>query len=250
MAEDDKRYDMLDDRDRKEAIRLQKIRQGLLPDTLYEEHQQQKQAEQAKTVTLAEKAGNFWYHYKWTVLVVGALVLIASFLFYQVLTNKKYDVTLVFCTYSYYEDSAPKSLSDAFEKVMSDADGDGEVRVAVFNAHYQKPDEQTGTVRYEMAAQSRVMAELADGENCIFIGDPELLESLAQKGAFADLRSVLGLEQEEPVYTVSLSQTGLFDAPAFAQRGKQYEIALRVQKEGTDTTRYEAQREALVRLFT
>ena len=156
----DQRYDMLNNTDRDEAIRLMKIKQGLIPDTESEAYQREKEEREKAPITLEEKWNNFWYHNKWTVMVVTLALIAGAFLTYQAFTRERYDTTLLLGTYTYYSDAQLEEISEGFEKYMSDADENGEVNVGIFQAKYigeNSDDQPTG---YEGSMHARIMSEI------------------------------------------------------------------------------------------
>ncbi len=244
----DQRYDMLDRTDREEEIRLKKIRQGLIPDTENEAYLKEKEEKEKAPVSLEEKWNNFWYHYKWTVMVVSLAVIAGAFLVYQAATRERYDTTLLFGTYTYYDDAQLEEIAKGFEEYMSDADKNGEVNVAIFQAKYigeNSDDEPTG---YEGSMHARIMSEITSGENCIFILEKELLDALSEKGVFADLKELS--VTEESTFGVCLKDSTLFSAKEFDKTRDNLYIALRVFKEGTDKENYDAQKDALTKLLS
>ena len=243
----DQRYDMLDKTDREEEIRLKKIRQGLIPDTENEAYLKEKEEKEKAPVTLEEKWNNFWYHYKWTVLVVSLAVIAGSFLIYQSVTRERYDTTLLMATYTYYDDAQLEKITTGFGEYMTDSDKNGEISVGIFQAKYiseNSDDEPTG---YEGSMHARIMSEIASGENCIFIAEKEILDSLANEGVFADLKELSITEQS--TFGISLKDTELLSAKEFEDTRDNLYIALRVYKKGTDLENYNAQKEALSKLY-
>ncbi|MBQ5816694.1 MAG: hypothetical protein IIW33_04450 [Oscillospiraceae bacterium] len=242
----DQRYDMLNNTDRDEAIRLMKIKQGLIPDTESEAYQREKEEREKAPVTLEERWNNFWYHYKWTVMVVTLALIAGAFLTYQAFTRERYDTTLLLGTYTYYSDAQLEEISDGFEKYMSDADENGEVNVGIFQAKYigeNSDDQPTG---YEGSMHARIMSEIASGENCIFIVEKDILDSLSEEGVFADLKELSITEQS--TFGVCLKDSELLSSKGFEKTKDNLYIALRVYKKGTDLDNYNAQKEALSRL--
>ena len=247
MPNDLKRYDMLDSTDRDEAIRLKKIRQGLIPDTENENYLREKEEKEKAPVTLEEKWSTFWYHNNWTVLAVSFAGIAGSFLLYQGITRERYDTTLMLGTYTYYSEEQLEEIADGFKKYMSDADKNGEINVGIFQAKYiseNSDDEQTG---YEGSMHARIMSEITSGKNCVFILEKELLDALSEKGVFADL-STLSIT-DNSAFGVCLKDSRLLSSKEFDDTRDNLYIALRVYKEGTDKEAYEAQKEALSKLL-
>lgn len=227
------------DEDRLEAIRIKKMRQGLLPDTENEEYLRQKEKESQRPVSISEKGANFWYHYKWTVIVVSFLVIVGAFLIFQALTTEKYDTTVIFCTHTYFSSQQIGELEKELEDAFGDLNGDGKTDIAVFQARYHTGDNETQD--YEASMQARVMAEIANGENCIFIAEKPFFESFCDKNVFAEL--------ESGVYGYSVKDAGLLKSAAFDGIRDDCYVALRVYLEGSDKDRYETQKNAVLSLI-
>ncbi len=244
MSEENKRYDA-----RKEAIRIKKIRQGLVEDTENLEYLKEKEEKEKNPPTFKEKAANYWYHNKLFIIIGAFLIAAVSFLTYQGFTKERYDTTVMFCTYSYYDDSVITKLSTDFGKYMNDTDKNGEVNVGIFQASYSAPGEVPDQSGYEQALMSRIMSEVFVGENCIFICEKELMDSLSEKGVFADLRQVLGIKSEKPIYGINISNSPLIKDKAFDESRKNCYISIRVYKEGTDKDNYNAQINAVKALL-
>lgn len=238
---EEKKYDMLASSDREEEIRIKKIRQGLIPDIEGEKYQQEKAERDAVPATLEEKWNNFWYHNKVTVFIVGFIILAVGFLTFQGLTKEVYDTTVLFCTFSYYDDQTLGELSENIEKSMTDTDGNGEVNVGIFQASYTAPGETIEQTGFEQALQSRILAEIYSGENCIFIVEKEYMEYLSENEVFADLRILAGVESDKAVYGVSIADTPLLKNKSFDKNRDNFYIAIRGYKEGTDKKSYDAQ---------
>ena len=248
MPNDEKSYDMLNDSDRQEAIRIKKMKRGLIPDTENEKYEQEKAIREAAPVSFKEKCINFWYHYKWTVFVVGFLAVAATFLTIQGINRKEYDTTVMLCCYTYYDDESLSQIANGFAEYVTDIDGDGKISIGVFQANY-KADEEGGFTGFETALQSRIMSEIASGKNCIFVLEKELLDTLAEKGVFADLRELISAEGDSEVYGISLKDSALLDGKSFDKARDNYYLAVRVFKEGGSREAYDLQVDAVKKLY-
>ena len=244
----DQRYDMLNNTDRDEAIRLMKIKQGLIPDTESEAYQKEKEEKEKAPVTLEERWKNFWYHYKWTVMVVSLAVIAGAFLVYQSVTRERYDTTLLLGTYTYYSDAQLEEITKGFEKHMPDADKNGEVNVAIFQARYLTEETESEATGYEGSMHARIMTEISVGENCVFILEKELLDTLSQKGVFVDLKELS--ITDESTFGVCLKDSRILSSESFDDTRNNLYVALRVYKEGTDKENYNAQKDALTKLLS
>lgn len=249
MSEQNKPNDKFGDEARQQAIHIKKIRQGVIPDTENEAYEKEKALKEATPVSAKDKLKNFWYHNKLFVIIGVFIVGVLSFMFYQSINKEKYDTTLLLCSYSYYDDGTLSELSQDFEKYMTDTDENGEVNVGVFQANFTPPGEIPDQSGYEQALQQRIMSEIFVGENCVFIMQKEIMQSLANNDVFADLRELIGAEGQEPVYALPLSDSAILKDEVFDKERDNYYVGIRVYKEDTDKASYDAQVNAVKKLL-
>ena len=83
------------------------------------------------------KLDNFWYHYKWTVIVVTFFVAVAVVCLVQLFSRPKYDTSIVLAT-SYRMDNAEYGEFEALMKNLlpKDFDGNGEKNLNVVVYQY------------------------------------------------------------------------------------------------------------------
>ena len=248
IDEKDTRYDMLDDSDRAEEIRIKKMKQGLIDNTENEQYVKEKEEAEKIPVSFKEKLSNFWYHYKWTVIVVGFFIVGGAILTFQSIFAERYDTTVLLCSHTYYEESVIENLSIKLADYIDDIDKDGKKSIGVFQAYY-KEESNVEVTDYEKSLQARIMAEITSGENCIFIMEKALLDDLASKGAFVDLRETLSLTETDAVYGVNIKDSRLFANQSFDKTKDDYYIALRVYKEGTSKEAYQSQLDAVKKIY-
>ena len=70
---------------------------------------------------------NFWYHYKWVVIIVTFFLIIGIILTVQLVTRKNYDVYIMYLGDASIPDTKYQDIMDSFEKVADDYNGDGEL---------------------------------------------------------------------------------------------------------------------------
>ena len=85
---------------------------------------------------------NFWYHYKWTVIVVTFFVAVAVVCLVQLFSRPKYDTSIVLAT-SYRMDNAEYGEFEALMQSLmpKDFDGNGEKKINVVVYQYYSPAE-------------------------------------------------------------------------------------------------------------
>ncbi len=245
MENKDKRYDMLSNDDRSEAIRIKKVRQGEIENTDKESFEKQKEETNEFYESKKEKCKNFWDYNKWKIIIGSIVLSVATFLIVQAVTAPRYDTTVLLCSYSYFEEESLSELSENFKEYLSDIDKNGEVEVGVFQAQYKKADDEEYQTAYTAALQSRIMSEIASGKNCIFVLEKGLIESFDEKGIFKELKvdDISDIKNALPLNDTKL----LKDIKKINESGDYY-IAIRVFKEGSDKESYEAQNKVILKI--
>lgn len=266
MPGTDNRYDMLSDNARQEEIRLKKIKQGIIADTENEEYLKEKEAFLATPMSFKEKLSNFWYHYKWASIVVSVTLIAVTIFVIQMLGRTQYDTTVVLATYGKYVENKSSNGEDAsyylsylqdeidglskeLKAYIPDINGNGSVDVGVFQAKYLKEGIEGDTTGYQSALQAAVMARIADGSDCIYIIEKDILDTLSQKGVFADLNKPFGMRSEKEVYGIPITETDILKNKEFESNRETLCIAVRVYKEGTDKELYNAQLNAVKEIY-
>lgn len=124
--------------------------------------------------TPREKLGNFWYQYKWHTIGIMAAVAVLAVLVVQCTTRTKYDLEIVYFTYSAVLDDQTEKIADYFEKRCSDLDGNGEVNVQVINCSLS---ENSNDVQLKSTAYTKVQSLIvADEKAILFITDEESIK--------------------------------------------------------------------------
>ncbi len=95
-----------------------------------------------KTSKTLRKLDNFWYHYKWTVIVVTFFVAVAVVCVVQLVSRPKYDTSIVMAT-SYRMDGEEYADFESLMKSLlpEDFNGDGKKQVNVVVYQYYSPAE-------------------------------------------------------------------------------------------------------------
>ena len=133
------------------------------------EHQAASSEEKLEAVPLTEtskilkKLDNFWYHYKWTVIVVTFFVAVGVICLVQLFDRPKYDTSVVLAT-SYRMDSKEYGAFEALmqDLVPEDFDGNGEKNINVVVYQYYSP-----------AEIEQAKAEAAERETEVFVINPQ-----------------------------------------------------------------------------
>lgn len=247
MADNDNRYNMQDSTDREEAIRIKKIRQGIIDNTENESYIKEKEERENAPLSFKEKIKNFWFHYKWTVLLCSFFAVAITFLTIQGITKERYDATVLFCTHRPFMQSSIDNIETKLGEYFSDVDNNGKINIALYQAYYkEEPDDYIAT---DDAMRTRIIAEIASGENCLFIMEEDILSDLSKRGAFLDLREIFDIKSDKAVYGISLKDSRIFSNEDFEKTRENYYMAIRIYKKGTSKESYNAQLDALKKIY-
>lgn len=115
---------------REEFLKLKKIQSGEIPP-------EPKPSEiDSYPKTPEEKIKNFWFYYG-KFLIVGLIsVIVFVSLVVQCANKPKYDLKIVYFTYSPVADEVTNNLANYFSKYCDDINGDGKSNVSVINCSY------------------------------------------------------------------------------------------------------------------
>lgn len=117
--------------------------------------------------TAKGKWENFWYHYKWTTIIVAFVVIVASVMFYQILSKDDPDYVIVLGTQNSVSDEQTHRLADELEKYGRDIDGDGKVEVQI------EPISLSGNTQYSMVGKQKLLAHFSAGDVMFYIFDKQ-----------------------------------------------------------------------------
>lgn len=121
--------------------------------------------------TFSEKLKNIWFHDKWYIIIVTALIAAIAFVSVECATKTKYDLGVVVFTYSVTGDNNCKKMAEYLKPYCEDINGDGEVNISVINCSLNNAE---GNNEFNYAARTRVQTVLSsDASSLLFITDPE-----------------------------------------------------------------------------
>ena len=116
---------------REEFLKLKQMQNSGFVDKAHEKYEY-------KPVTAKEKLENFWFHYKWhTVAILLALVFLCISIT-QCTGRTNYDMEIVYFAYKPIQDARLEKITEYFENVAEDINGDGEVQVQIINCSINK----------------------------------------------------------------------------------------------------------------
>ncbi|MBE6767010.1 MAG: hypothetical protein E7550_05390 [Ruminococcaceae bacterium] len=131
-----------------------------------------------KPLTFAEKFQNFWYYYKYVMLIIVFLAVVLGVSIAQCATREKYDTEVILYTRASYTEKQINAIEAELEKYCEDIDGDGVVNVQVIDCSYHK---NTG-FEHSNAKESKLNANITSNDVAIlYITDNETYKLLTDR---------------------------------------------------------------------
>ena len=131
-----------------------------------------------KPLTFAEKLQNFWYYYKYVMLVVVFLAVALGISIAQCAGREKFDTEVILYTRASYTEKQIAAIEAELEKYCDDLDGDGVVNVQVIDCSYHK---NTG-FEHSNAKESKLNANITSNDVAIlYITDDETYKLLTDR---------------------------------------------------------------------
>ena len=161
---------------------------------------------------------NYWYYYKWKVIIAVFLIFVAVFCIAQACSNTDNDMIIMYAGSFASTSLEVPNIESALSAVLpEDYDGDGRKTVAmsmmtIYTEDQIKQLEANGFV----VNRSNNQGELDKFQNLIVTGEynvcllePWLYDMVQKEGGFAKLSEVLGYTPESAVddYAIKLSDT-------------------------------------------
>lgn len=132
---------------------------------------------------------NFFYYFKWILLIGGLAAVLAVFLVIQITDRDFEDMRVVLVSYDHSFSGYADTLKDAFERKCPDINGDGKVYVEIRAVNLTTRGMGS---QYDTAESEKFVFELRRETSQIFISDEEYYEygnegSAEGENVFVDL---------------------------------------------------------------
>lgn len=118
-----------------------------------------------------KKRENFWFYYKWHVIIGTFIVLLAVWTIHDVVSKVNPDYTIGFITTKTYSSDALTKLEKELAVKGKDLNGDGQVVVSVSAYNVAATDDTSADPTMQQAAVTKMAGDLQTGESMIFIVD-------------------------------------------------------------------------------
>ena len=169
---------------------------------------------------------NYWYYYKWGVIVVGAFIAILAFCLAQCATKETYDVRIMYTGPHIFELNEKDALASAFQQIMDDYNGDGKTTVDIMDipaftndqirdAIGENPDEEM-LIKYAPYTVDRVQTNFTSaisGDGYICFVDKYWYDRLKSNNALVPLSEILENVPEQAIdeYSVYLRDLKFYE---------------------------------------
>ena len=167
---------------RQERLELLKLKQGVITEDeiVYEK-------EPEKHYTVWQRIGNFFYHNKIYVIFGTLIAALAAFLIYDYVSAVRPDAVVMIIASDGEFNYITEDISNLLGQYCADNNGDGRISVRVSYLP-AAPSEDSASMYYQQADQTKLMAEFQGTEAIMIIGDYEACEVLGiTEGVLADL---------------------------------------------------------------
>ena len=152
---------------------------------------------------------NFWYHYKWTVIIVAFVAIFLVVAVGQMVNKEKVDAYVMYAGPTSFMPSEIDEMQSAFANVMGDLNGDGKRVVQFIDLtvltderieENKKKAEQEGKeykpdMEYVSQMRQKFKLQLAAGDAYLLLVDPQLYKEDYEVGMYKTLES-LGIDSE------------------------------------------------------
>ena len=180
---------------------------------------------------------NFWYHYKWTVIVVAFFLTVGIICLVQFFTRPSYDTSItIACPYRMNNEERV-DFEALMESLVSDFNGDGDKLVNVMIYQIYSEDEflaekesieavETGSFdlnrQFNLEEYNNFNRLTMTGENSVYLLSPYLYETLRQANRLKPLSEIypdgtLPAGAREDGYGINLSETDFYKYHSAAQ---------------------------------
>ncbi|MDE5742217.1 MAG: hypothetical protein K2H90_07190 [Oscillospiraceae bacterium] len=167
---------------RQERLELLKLKQGVIAeeDVVYEK-------EPEKHYTVWQRIGNFFYHNKGYLIFGTLIAALAAFLIYDYVSTVRPDAVVMIIASDGEFNFITEDISNFLGQYCADNNGDGKISVRVSYLP-AAPSEDSVSMYYQQADQTKLMAEFQGTEAIMVMGDYEACEVLGiTEGVLADL---------------------------------------------------------------
>ncbi|MBQ8288057.1 MAG: hypothetical protein IJX76_04715 [Clostridia bacterium] len=166
---------------------------------------------------------NYWYHYKWTTIVVLFFATVIAIGVYQMAAKNSYDTQIVYAgPVLLLEEDHIEGVNDAFKAILpEDYNEDGVKNIQLHDfailsdeQYAQKVEEAGGSIAFDPSTRRNYISNIttlySTGESSISLLDPYVYNIFFSQDAYVPLEEILG---ETPEYALDDYSVRLSDTP-------------------------------------
>ena len=133
---------------------------------------------------------NFWYHYKWTFIIVTFFLVVGIILTVQLVTKEDYDAYIMYVGDTYIPDTMYQDIVDSLETVVKDYDENGEIKVNFQRLGFitDKENELAGSVN---ASATSYLSSMVVQPQYLYLVTPEVYEIYSDSGIFLPISELI-----------------------------------------------------------
>lgn len=170
-----------------------------------------KPSEVAAPLTFSQKLKNIWYHDKWAIAIVAALMVCIAIFTAQCVTKTKFDATVVVFTYSITGDQNCEKMGEYLKPLCKDINNDGEVNINVINCSLEESQGNSNANYTTRMKASTIIANEASA--LLFITDDESYKYLSGLPKEIELFEGEPIKFQEDFYEFCKEADNLFTTP-------------------------------------
>ena len=166
---------------------------------------------------------NYWYHYKWTTIILLFFAVVLVMGIYQMAAKKGYDTQIVYAgPVLLLQEDQIEGINQAFQAILpKDHNEDGQRNIQLHDftilsdeQYQQKLEEEGGSIAFDPSTRSNyisnIMTLYSTGETSISLLDPYVYNLFAYESPYVKLEEILG---EKPEYAIDDYSVRLADTP-------------------------------------
>lgn len=133
---------------------------------------------------------NFWYHYKWTFIIVVFFLVIGIILTFQLITKEAYDAYIMYVGDMTIPDTTYQDIVDSLERVVEDYDENGEINVNFQRLGFisDPENELAGTVN---ASATSYLASMTVQPQYLYLVTPAVYDIYKDSGIFLPISELI-----------------------------------------------------------
>lgn len=132
--------------------------------------------------TTRKKMDNFWYYYKFHVLIGAAVLFMLVIFIKDIVTKVDYDYDIAFVTEYIMAEEDTAAIQAYFEANGEDLNGDGEVHVEIQNYVIPSEENDSYDAQMLMANQTKLTVDLQEGISMIWFMSEKNIERYKDTG--------------------------------------------------------------------